>query len=583
MWAPHVPRAGCEAPQVPSVQIDYYTAQDTGAPYSFVHTQTSEDRCDPTQMQEAFAYVDGLGRSRLAVTEGDQPATAPGHTEWIASDYKEFDGKGAVTTTLTPGFISWTPPGPNTPPQPLQEQNCTDDESIGPTSVCATQIAYDAFGRKALITLADGTTTKTTYHGPLVTKAWDGNDTNPSSPYANTPSTTGKDGHGRTIRLEQIDVDPNGSNPVTVTNDYYYNPLGNLVEIVQDSGGKAVSKTQVFDSIGQKRVINDPAAGTWTLSYDDAGNLIQSIDANGNVIEYGYDLANRLIWEDCVSSASPTPTCVQGPEVRYFYDSPYRTVGGRGYMPFEVSFYNAGEGFGGYGEPGDDVPQDYMLGRLSWVEDETGTLFASYDRLGKQVLEAQRIHEMDLPETGVTVGSDEYFLSRTHYDDLGRVVAEVYPDDGHLMVVTEYDNRGNISRIRGPESDPSAPGYIVYLKDTEFDAQGRRTRYCLGDDAQTCTDITFDRVGRRHTRHTRQESGDELDLIHRRFAYDGASNITAIHDLRDYAQVAGPGGYAEENAPYDLSMEYDGLYRLSQRHLHRHLEPGRAAEDDLHL
>ena len=264
-----------------------------------------------------------------------------------------------------------------------------------------------------------------------------------------------------------------------------------------------------------------------------------------------------------MSSASPTPTCVQGPEVRYFYDSPYRTVGGRGYMPLEVSFYNAGEGFGGYGEPGDDVPQDYMLGRLSWVEDETGTLFASYDRLGKQVLEAQRIHEMDLPETGVTVGSDEYFLSRTHYDDLGRVVAEVYPDDGHLMVVTEYDNRGNISRIRGPETDPSAPGYIVYLKDTEFDAQGRRTRYCLGDDAQTCTDITFDRVGRRHTRHTRQESGDELDLIHRRFAYDGASNITAIQDLRDYAQVAGPGGYAEENAPYDLSMEYDGLYRLA--------------------
>ena len=34
-----------------------------------------------------------------------------------------------------------------------------------------------------------------------------------------------------------------------------------------------------------------------------------------------------------MSSASPTPTCVQGPEVRYFYDSPYRTVGGRGYMP----------------------------------------------------------------------------------------------------------------------------------------------------------------------------------------------------------------------------------------------------------
>ena len=123
---------------------------------------------------------------------------------------------------------------------------------------------------------------------------------NPSSPYANTPSTTEKDGHGRTIRLEQIDVDPDGSNPVTVTNDYYYNPLGNLEEIVQDSGRKAVSKTQVFDSIGQKRVINDPTAGTWQLSYDDAGNLIQSIDANGNVIEYGYDLANRLIWEDCV-------------------------------------------------------------------------------------------------------------------------------------------------------------------------------------------------------------------------------------------------------------------------------------------
>jgi len=144
-------------------------------------------------------------------------------------------------------------------------------------------------------------------------------------------------------------------------------------------------------------------------------------------------------------------------------------AGGRGYMPEEVSFYNPGEGWGGFGEPGDDVPQDYVLGRLSWVEDETGLLFATYDRLGQQIAEAQQIKETYLDEVAVSVGSDEFFLSRTYHDDLGRVIAEIYPDDNRLTVITEYDNRGNISLIRGhvtnpdpsdpdPNPDPEDPG-----------------------------------------------------------------------------------------------------------------------------
>ena len=557
------PRASLrvQSPQVPSVQIDYYTAQDTGAPYSFVHTRTSEDRCDPTQMQEAFAYVDGLGRSRLAVTEGDQPATAPGHTEWIASDYKEFDGKGAVARTLTSGFISWAPaPGPHTPPQPLQEQNCTDDESIGPTSVCATHIAYDAFGRKALITLADGTTTKTTYHGPLVTKAWDGNDTNPSSPYANTPSTTEKDGHGRVIKKSFINVPMLNGNPQaheTIEHTFSYSPLGDLTEMVQDSGGINVIKTQIFDSIGQRRVLMDPAAGTWEMEFDDAGNLIRSVDANGNDIRYGYDAANRLLWEDCVACPI-SQTCQQGgdPEVRYFYDSPYRMVGGRGYMPEEVSAYNGGDY--NYAE----VPQDYVLGRLSWMEDETGKAFVSYDRNGKTLVEAQQVKATYLGEVGATVGSDSYYISRTFYDDQGRVIKEVYPDDNHLTVVTEYDNRGDVSLIRGPEADPISPDYTVYLSEVVHDAGGSRTHYCLGDEAETCTDISYDRLGRRKHRVTEQSQGYGYELMNRRFYYDGASNIKDILDERPYGQVAGAGGYAEENPPHHLHMVYDGLYRL---------------------
>ena len=50
-----------------------------------------------------------------------------------------------------------------------------------------------------------------------------------------------------------------------------------------------------------------------------------------------------------------------------------------------------------------------------------------------------RLAVIQFQEAGETVGSDEYFVTRTYHDDLGRVIKEVYPNDGNFTAVTEYD------------------------------------------------------------------------------------------------------------------------------------------------
>ncbi|HEY3354885.1 MAG TPA: toxin TcdB middle/N-terminal domain-containing protein, partial [Polyangia bacterium] len=79
------PRApGKEACSEPSVRLSY----TVGAPLSRIDTAASEDDCAEGAKLRSITYVDGLGRTRLKLTEGDGPG------EWIAQDYVTFDAKG---------------------------------------------------------------------------------------------------------------------------------------------------------------------------------------------------------------------------------------------------------------------------------------------------------------------------------------------------------------------------------------------------------------------------------------------------------------------------------------------------------
>ena len=57
----------------PSVIVDYFLPTDASAqPYSLVHTQTQDAESDGTASYlEAWAYVDGMGRTILTLAEAD--------------------------------------------------------------------------------------------------------------------------------------------------------------------------------------------------------------------------------------------------------------------------------------------------------------------------------------------------------------------------------------------------------------------------------------------------------------------------------------------------------------------------------
>jgi hypothetical protein len=94
---------GCPEPKA---QIEYHL----GLPTSYVYTRTNEV-CDGDaagisgDVMEAYAWVDGLGRARAAVSEGSPTDGLDG----ILSGVQVFDAKGAVQRAYLPCEASFPP------------------------------------------------------------------------------------------------------------------------------------------------------------------------------------------------------------------------------------------------------------------------------------------------------------------------------------------------------------------------------------------------------------------------------------------------------------------------------------------
>ena len=74
-----------------------------------------------------------------------------------------------------------------------------------------------------------------------------------------------------------------------------------------------------YDSFGRRLFMNDPDRGQTSYQYDDVGNLIQTTDAKGQVIHYGYDAAERLKTENSIDTTGDPNT--EPVDVTYYYDT----------------------------------------------------------------------------------------------------------------------------------------------------------------------------------------------------------------------------------------------------------------------
>ncbi len=99
-----------------------------------------------------------------------------------------------------------------------------------------------------------------------------------------------KDVYGRIIKVEEYTgVYPSFTLYATTT--YQYDTLGNLTKVI-DANNNQTNIT--YDTLSQKRTMDDLDMRHWEYDYDANGNLTSQKDAKNQTITFTYDALNRV-------------------------------------------------------------------------------------------------------------------------------------------------------------------------------------------------------------------------------------------------------------------------------------------------
>jgi RHS repeat-associated protein len=128
------------------------------------------------------------------------------------------------------------------------------------------------------------------------------------------------DAYDRIIQVREYNIDPTlNDGAIYIYNTTYgYDDADQLIEII-DTNGNNFSFT--YDSLGRRTRLNDPDIGEWNYTYDIAGNLVSQAGGGGNLITGDgffreYNNLNQLIRIRNGSSVS-------GAVVEEYYYDPY--------------------------------------------------------------------------------------------------------------------------------------------------------------------------------------------------------------------------------------------------------------------
>jgi len=345
-----------------------------------------------------------------------------------------------------------------------------------PDDTPATDTTYDALGRSVEVLLPPDDhgvrAASTTQYQPLTVVQSDGEDNRAGGPHEDTPKTLVYDGLDRLIEVREVE-NLSSTDSGTFVTRYRY-ALPDLPAEIEDALGNV--KYMRYDGLGRRIFMNDCDHGHLTYTYDAHGNLVRTVDAKSQQIDYTYDGANRMLTEDYLDDGSPLGAG-RSPDVRFHYDL-----------------------------PGDDYPWlTNTHGKLSWVTDLTGATFRGYDARGKVETVVKRIDQLD--------GSSRDYTTVTLSDSLGREYQTTYPDGS--VVGRRYDARGLLSSI---------PGFV---NEMTYRASGQRDRCELANGVTTARD--YDPRLRLTSLHSATTATILQDLS---YDYDQTDNIVAIHDTR---------------------------------------------------
>ena len=447
--------------QYPTAEYEYALAVPTDSSGLVNYVETRQlDRAPATAGEKADHYLisrgysDGLGRALMSKKEAE---SAEGETgpRVVVQGAMRFNARQKEARTFHAYFSLKT--------GSLEEQlEFEDIEAAGwqglfheqgnlvaldLVSAHQSTIEYDATGRVLRTFHPDGTFLRSEYE-PLVTRVFDENDVDPSSPHFDTPMVHHVDGLGRFMRVDEIvrlnDDGTAADGPRSWTTRYEYDLNDQLTGIIDSQGNVKVLR---YDGLKRRTLMNDPDAGISVNAYDAASNLIETADGKGQRVTYTYDGVNRMLTEDYHDAASPEFSYQRTPDVRYHYDVPAAAV-------------DQGDGTFATAR---NTP-----GMLAWVEDTSGEEHTSFDARGRAEWIAKRLPDPVLTPT-LEAQSVALVSYRTafEYDSMDRVVRMIYPDNDE--VTYRYNARSLLREIVGGPTGSILAG-VEYLPG---DSKGR--------------------------------------------------------------------------------------------------------------
>ncbi len=552
---------------LPAAIVEYTLADVLGKPYSLIHTQTlvGETPGD-AKYRNAWAYVDGLGRTIVTLDQADPTAGDGG--DFVANGLTEYDNKGTARRAYRAWFHSGDArafPLATTPPSKYGRQR------------------YDAFGRALETFNLDGTVSLARVYHALSSDAWDAADLAPG-PHYGTPASERQDGHGRSISsIERIH---DGSGIEARETRTAYLTTGEVVAITRIRVGKPdapIIRWIRYDSLGRmvlnvepnttKHFSPDPTTDpstmkAWRYAYDDAGDLVGTSDARGCGSNYHYDAGGRLVVEDyspCLAFhaaySSPNLETGNGTEVFYHYDT----------ADLEAST-----------SPASACRSELLKGRLASESDRASKTLTCFDGRGRVVQIARKVAKPGTPELSL---GDRYaakwWTQTAAYDgadrpvreSTGADVPELMGGDGKSEVITSYTLRDSVKSVGG--------SYGTIVDHVRHDADGLPLELQWGDVAGTTTTYSYDDRRRLKNVQTYRSPPSiwtsttptyapaptygsgvpttfQTLLEDSDFVYDEVDNPVEIRDYRI------PNEWPAGAQPFHRKMVYDDLYRLTR-------------------
>ncbi|MGO8678836.1 MAG: toxin TcdB middle/N-terminal domain-containing protein [Limisphaerales bacterium] len=546
-----------DTPAYPTAEYDYFLAVPFNATGLVNYVETRQLDKTPgsggPNPRDYYlisrTFTDGLGRTLMTKQEAE-PAPGGSTPRVVVSGATLFNARQKPGRTLNPFF---TLKGGTTLDELLDYESIEDPAwqglfhengqlvNLGLAAAHQTSNSYDATLRTVQVTNPDGTFRSTAYE-PLVTRSFDENETDPTSPDYDTPTVQYSDGLGRVIRTDETtrlnDDGTAATDLKTWTTLFGYDANDRLTRITDPQNNV---KILLYDGLKRKTFMNDPDCGMLSYAYDDASNLIDFTDAKGQRTTYTYDGANRILTEDYHDEGQPfsanfayDPTQplspANRPDVACFYDTP-------------VSGLTMGDG--------SSATAQNAKGALAYVWDLSGEEHTSYDARGRIVWTVKRIPDPCLvpalspqPSTGLVS-----YQTSFQYDSMDRITTLVYPDNDQVSY--QYNERGLLGSIAGGPSGGILSG-LVYAPS----AQQAQIDY--GNGVQTT--YAYDRRRRLTSLLTVfQPASLSQQLINFSYTFDGVSNLKGIQDQRPGSVV--PLTDARRNSQV---FSYDDLYRLTR-------------------